>query len=73
MSNVRLYMNKVNGWDKIDTAMTANDLEVGHLAFKLPNLRVNSQRMRNLYAQHAGLAGSVRRRGQGQCADDRWL
>ena len=42
MSNVRLYMNKVNKWEKIDTAMTTNDLEVGHLAFKLPVLRVKS-------------------------------
>ncbi len=58
MSNVRLYMNKVNGWDKIDTAMTTNDPEVGHLGFKLPTLRTNSQRMRSLYAQHAALAAA---------------
>src|SRR5829696_3383410 len=58
MSNVRLYMNKVTGWEKIDTAMTANDLEVGHLAFKLPVLKVKSQRMRILYAEHAALAAT---------------
>jgi hypothetical protein len=46
MSNVRLYMNKVNGWEKIDTAMTVNDPEVGHLGFKLPILRTNSQPVR---------------------------
>ena len=34
MSDVRLYMNKVNGWEKMDTAMTANDAEVSHLGFK---------------------------------------
>lgn len=58
MSNVRLYMNKVNGWEKIDTAMTTNDPEVAHLGFKLPILRTNSQRMRSLYAQHAALAAA---------------
>ena len=58
MSNVRLYMNKVNGWEKIDTAMTANDPQVGHLGFKLPTLREKSQRMRTLYAQHAALAAA---------------
>ena len=56
MSDVRLYMNKVNGWEKMDTAMTANDKEVAHLGFKLPKLRDNSQKMRVLYARHAALA-----------------
>ena len=56
MSDVRLYMNKVNGWEKMDTAMVANDKEVGHLGFKLPVLRGNSQKMRGLYARHAALA-----------------
>jgi hypothetical protein len=58
MSNARLYMNKVNGWEKIDTAMTTNDPEVGHLGFKLPTLREKSQRMRSLYAEHAALAAT---------------
>lgn len=58
MSDVRLYMNKVNGWEKMDTAMTANDTEVAHLKFKLPVLRDNSQRIRALYAQHAALAAA---------------
>ncbi|MFL6197551.1 MAG: hypothetical protein ACJ76J_00095 [Thermoanaerobaculia bacterium] len=58
MSEVRLYMNKVNGWEKMDTAMTANDTEVSQLGFKLPALRDKSQRMRSLYAQHAALAAS---------------
>ena len=56
MSDVRLYMNKVNGWEKMDTAMTGNDAEVAHLGFKLPTLRDRSQRMRGLYARHAALA-----------------
>jgi hypothetical protein len=58
MSDVRLYMNKVNGWDKMDTAMTSNDKEVAHLGFKLPDLREKSQQMRALYAEHAALAAS---------------
>ena len=56
MADPRLYMNKVNGWEKMDTAMTANDAEVSHLGFKLPTLRDRSQRMRGLYARHAALA-----------------
>lgn len=56
MSDVRLYMNKVNGWAKMDAAMTANDTEVAHLGFRLPDLRDRSQRMRSLYARHAALA-----------------
>ena len=56
MADVRLYMNKVNGWEKMDTAMTGNDAEVAHLGFKLPTLRDRSQRMRSLYARHAALA-----------------
>ncbi|MFP5287943.1 MAG: hypothetical protein ACLGI9_19560 [Thermoanaerobaculia bacterium] len=56
MSDAHLYMNKVNGWEKMDTAMVANDKEVGHLAFKLPALRDKSQRVRGLYARHAALA-----------------
>ena len=58
MSNVRLYMNKVNGWEKMDTAMIANDPEVAHLAFRLPALRGKSQQMRVLYAEHAALAAA---------------
>jgi uncharacterized coiled-coil DUF342 family protein len=58
MSEARLYMNKVNGWEKIDVAILANDPEVAHLAFRLPALRAKSQRMRGLYAEHAALAAS---------------
>ncbi len=58
MSEARLYMNKVNGWEKIDTAITTNEPEVEHLVFRLPTLRDKSQRMRSLYAEHAALAAS---------------
>lgn len=58
MSEARLYMNKVNGWEKMDTAITANDPAVAHLGFRLPALRGKSQRMRTLYAEHAALAAS---------------
>ena len=53
MSDVRLYMNKVNGWEKMDTAMTANQL-TGMI--NLPKLRDRAQRVRGLYARHAALA-----------------
>ena len=53
MSDVRLYMNKVNGWEKMDTAMVANQL-TGMI--NLPKMRDRAQRMRGLYARHAALA-----------------
>ena len=53
MSDVRQYMNKVNGWEKMDTAMTANQLTG---LVNLPKLRDRSQRVRSLYARHAALA-----------------
>jgi hypothetical protein len=58
MSEARLYMNKVNGWEKMDGAILANDPEVAHLVFRLPALRDKTQRMRTLYAEHAALAAS---------------
>ena len=58
MSEARLYMNKVTGWEKMDTAIVGNDPEVAHLVFRLPALRDKSQRMRDLYAEHAALAAS---------------
>jgi uncharacterized coiled-coil DUF342 family protein len=58
MSEARLYMNKVNGWEKIDGAITANEPELEHLEFRLPALRDKAQRMRSLYAEHAALAAS---------------
>ena len=39
MADPRLYMNTVNGWEKMGTAVNANDPEVAHLVFKVPELR----------------------------------
>lgn len=58
MADVRLYMNKVNGWDKMDTAVTANGSQLDPLAVKLPELRDKGVQLRNLYAEHAALAAA---------------
>ncbi len=58
MADPRLYMNKVNGWEKMDTAITANGSPLEPLAFKLPVLRQKGQQLRSLYAEHAALAAS---------------
>jgi hypothetical protein len=56
MADVRLYMNKVNRWENLDTAVTAN--QVPNLEGSLPKLRDKSKRMRELYAQHSALAAA---------------
>ena len=58
MSETRLYMNKVNGWEKADSGITANNPELEHLNFRLPALRDKSAQMRTLYAEHAALAAA---------------
>ncbi|HET9225953.1 MAG TPA: hypothetical protein VFR31_04760 [Thermoanaerobaculia bacterium] len=58
MASVRLYMNKVNGWDKMDTAVTANGSQLDPLAAKLPELRDKGNELRSLYAEHAALAAA---------------
>ncbi|HET9225952.1 MAG TPA: hypothetical protein VFR31_04755, partial [Thermoanaerobaculia bacterium] len=58
MSEARLYMNKVNGWEKADVAITANNPELEHLSFRLPALRNKATEMRTLYAEHAALAAA---------------
>lgn len=55
MAEERLYMNVVNGWDKMDTAVTANRQQLPHLEINLPGLRERSQRARSLYAQYAAM------------------
>src|SRR5688572_1469514 len=55
MAEERLYMNAVNGWDQMATAVTANNQQVGHLEVSLPKLRERSQRARSLYAQYAAM------------------
>jgi molybdopterin converting factor small subunit len=58
MAQERLYMNAVNGWDKMDTAVTANNEQVAHLEVSLPKLRQRSQRARSLYAQYAAMVAA---------------
>ena len=58
MADPRLYMNKVNVWEKMDTAVTANGSPLEPLGVKLPELRSKSPRLRLLYAEHAALAAS---------------
>ncbi|HEX6862883.1 MAG TPA: hypothetical protein VF414_08715, partial [Thermoanaerobaculia bacterium] len=55
MAEERLYMNAVNGWDQMATAVTANNDQVAHLEVSLPGLRARSQRARRLYAQYAAM------------------
>lgn len=55
MAEERLYMNAVNGWDQMATAVTANNEQVEHLEVSLPKLRERSQRARSLYAQYAAM------------------
>ncbi|MEA2563700.1 MAG: hypothetical protein QOH06_5204 [Acidobacteriota bacterium] len=55
MANEWLYMNTVNGWDKMDTAVTANADKVPELEVNLGALRTRSQRARQLFAQQAAL------------------
>jgi len=58
MAEDRLYMNTVNGWEKMDVAVTANNQQVAHLEINLPGLRERSQRARSLYAQHAAMTAA---------------
>ena len=55
MANEWLYMNTVNGWDKMDVAVTANADKVPELEVNLGGLRTRSQRARQLFAQQAAL------------------
>jgi hypothetical protein len=51
-------MNTVNGWDKMDVAVTANAAKVPELEVNLARLRDRSQRARALFAQQAALAAA---------------
>lgn len=55
MAEERLYMNAVNGWEQMATAVTTNKEEVGHLEVSVPKLRERSQRARRLYARYAAM------------------
>jgi len=52
------YMNTVNGWDKMDVAVTANADKVPELEVNLGGLRTRSQRARQLFAQQAALTAA---------------
>lgn len=56
MADVRLYMNKVNRWENLDTAVTTN--QVPNLEGSLPKLRDKSKKLRELYAQHSAHAAA---------------
>ena len=58
MANEWLYMNTVNGWDKMDTAVTANGQKMPELEVNLAGLRDRSQRARRLFAQQAALTAA---------------
>ena len=52
------YMNTVNGWDKLDVAVTANVTQVPEVEVNLPGLRERSQKARNLFAKQAALTAA---------------
>ena len=52
------YMNTVNGWDKMDVAVTTNAAKVPELEVNLARLRERSQRARALFAQQAALTAA---------------
>jgi len=58
MAEEAQYMHSVNGWEKMDTAIIANQQQVGHLESSLGELRSLGQTVRLLYAQHAALTAS---------------
>lgn len=58
MAQEWLYMNTVNGWDKMDTAVTANPEKVPELQGNVIALREKSQRARSLFAEQAALTAA---------------
>ena len=56
MANDWLYMNTVNGWDKVEAAVTASGEP--QLEVSLPVLRTKSQRARLLFTQQASLTAA---------------
>ena len=58
MAEEAQYMNSVTGWEKMDTAITANSQQVGDLEGKLEGLRGLGTTARSLYAQHAALTAA---------------
>ncbi|MFL6198076.1 MAG: hypothetical protein ACJ76J_02765, partial [Thermoanaerobaculia bacterium] len=58
MANEWQYMNTVNGWDRVDAAVTARAAEAPQLEVNLPALREMSKRVRFLFAQQASLTAA---------------
>jgi hypothetical protein len=58
MANEWQYMNTVNGWDRVDAAVTARAAEAPQLEINLPLLREKSKRVRVLFAQQAALTAA---------------
>ena len=58
MANEWQYMNTVNGWDRVDSAVTARAAEAPELEINLPALREKSTRVRFLFAQQASLTAA---------------
>jgi len=52
------YMNTVNGWDKLDVAVSVNEEKLPELVVNLGGLRTRSQRARQLFAQQAALTAA---------------
>src|SRR5215203_1322894 len=55
MAHVPLYMNKVNGWEKVSTSVSANPDDLSHLFDHNGELRSKAVRMRSLSAEQATL------------------
>jgi UDP-N-acetylglucosamine 2-epimerase len=55
MAGEWMYMNTVNGWDKVDAAVTAKREEAPELETLVAPLRDMSKRARTLFAQQASL------------------
>jgi hypothetical protein len=56
MAYVPLYMNKVNGWEKMNTSVDANPDDLSHLLDHNGELKTKATRMRSLSAEQARLS-----------------
>jgi hypothetical protein len=53
MAHVPLYMNKVNGWEKVNTSVNANPVDLDHLLEHNVELGSKAVRIRSLSAEYA--------------------
>jgi hypothetical protein len=58
MADLWQYMNKVNGWDKVDTAVTTNVADLPQFEMDAVRLREKGQLARTLFAQQAALTAA---------------